>query len=156
MPNFKSNIAKHFHEVYFGGNWTAASFIDAIDDVNYEEATKSIGDLNSIATLSYHIHYYVRTVLHFLEGNEFNSSDKESFIVTGIDNESEWNSFKTSVKLEGERFSIMLDKQPLSRLNEFFIKEEYGSIYRNYHGIIEHTHYHLGQINILKKLIRSV
>lgn len=40
-------------------------------------------------------------------------------------------------------------------LKDIFIKEKYGNYFRNIHGIIEHTHYHLKQIVILKKLIRK-
>jgi hypothetical protein len=31
---------------------------------------------------------------------------------------------------------------------------KYGNYYRNLHGIIEHTHYHLGQIVLIKKLLK--
>ena len=31
--------------------------------------------------------------------------------------------------------------------------EKYGNYYRNVHGIIEHSHYHLGQILLVKKLL---
>jgi hypothetical protein len=31
------------------------------------------------------------------------------------------------------------------------VEEKYGSVLRNIMGVIEHTHYHLGQIVLLKK-----
>jgi hypothetical protein len=44
---------------------------------------------------------------------------------------------------------------PEEKLNDFFALEKYGTYQRNFHGLIEHTHYHLGQIAILKKLVRT-
>jgi len=42
---------------------------------------------------------------------------------------------------------------PESKLSETFLDEKYGNYYRNIHGIIEHTHYHLAQIVLIKKLL---
>ena len=36
-----------------------------------------------------------------------------------------------------------------------FVKPEYGNYYRNLHGLIEHTHYHLGQVALIKKLLNE-
>jgi hypothetical protein len=36
-----------------------------------------------------------------------------------------------------------------------FVKEEYGTFFRSVDVIVEHTYYHLGQIILLKKKIRS-
>ena len=33
--------------------------------------------------------------------------------------------------------------------------EKYGTYYRNFHGLIEHAHYHLGQIVLIKKLVAA-
>jgi len=35
------------------------------------------------------------------------------------------------------------------------MEEKYGNYYRNFHGIIEHCHYHLGQIVLIKKMLLS-
>lgn len=153
MKSFKTNLAQNYYEVYFGGNWTASSFIKTIEDISFEDARKEVYDLNSILTLSYHIHYYTHSVLNYLKGNSFVSSDKESFITKEIQSEHDWIKFKERASIEAKEFATKLEEVTETDLDDFFIKEEYGSIFRNYHGIIEHTHYHLGQIQILKKLI---
>ena len=40
------------------------------------------------------------------------------------------------------------------RAKEFF-HEKYGNYYRNLHGVIEHAHYHLGQIALIKKMFQN-
>lgn len=37
-----------------------------------------------------------------------------------------------------------------------FVMEKYGTYLRNLEGVIEHSYYHLGQIAIIKKQIKSL
>ena len=55
--NQSANIAKHFREVFFGGNWTTSNLKDQLSDVNWQEATTQVYSLNSIATLMFHKNY---------------------------------------------------------------------------------------------------
>jgi hypothetical protein len=54
---------------------------------------------------------------------------------------------------DAETFAGLIERLPESRLGETFADEKYGNYYRNIQGVIEHTHYHLGQIVLLKKLL---
>lgn len=42
-----------------------------------------------------------------------------------------------------------------AKLFEDFADPKYGNYYRNLLGIIERTHYHLGQIVLIKKLLKD-
>ena len=46
-------------------------------------------------------------------------------------------------------------KVPDEKLDEPFVKEQYGSCRRNIEGMIEYCYYHLGQISLIKKLLSS-
>lgn len=151
--NVSSQIAKHFREVYFGGNWTWSNLKDTLSDVNLQQATKKVHSFNTIATLVYHIHYYVIAVTKVLEGQKLDSSDKLSFDVPQFKSEDEWKLFLNKSLKDAENFAQLIEKLPEKKLWEFLVEEKYGIYYRNLHGIIEHCHYHLGQIVILKKLI---
>ena len=72
-------IAKHFRQVYFGGNRTSVSMKDILKHVNWQEATTQIHSFNPIAALVFHINYYVSAVLRVLQGEQLNASDKYSF-----------------------------------------------------------------------------
>ncbi len=61
--NLPSQIAKHVREVYFGGNWTSSNLKDNLADVNWQQATTQVYNLNTIAILVFHISYYVNAVL---------------------------------------------------------------------------------------------
>jgi hypothetical protein len=54
---------------------------------------------------------------------------------------------------DAENFASLVVQMPESKLWEIFSDEKYGNYYTNIHGTIEHTHYHLGQIVLIKKII---
>lgn len=151
--NNSAQLAKHFREVYFGGNWTCANLKDCLSDVNYIAATKRVGNFNTIAALTYHIGYFVRAVLKVLEGGPLDANDKFSFDCPLIQSEEEWQAFLNATWAEGERFARLTEELPDERWQEIFCDARYGTYYRNFLGIIEHTHYHLGQISLIKKMV---
>jgi len=56
--------------------------------------------------------------------------------------------------MDAEAFAALIESMTEAQCWEVFSEMKYGNYYRNLHGIIEHTHYHLGQIVILKKLVQ--
>ncbi len=146
-------IAKHFRDLHFGGNWTSVSLKEALKDVSWEQATTKVQDLNTIAVLVYHVNYYVAAVLKVLEGGSLDASDKFSFDLPPITSEAEWEALKTKVFTEAEQFATQIEQWDDSRFFEEFIEPKYGNYYRNINGIIEHTYYHLGQISLIRKML---
>ncbi|OYW20322.1 MAG: hypothetical protein B7Z54_01475 [Sphingobacteriales bacterium 12-47-4] len=49
----------------------------------------------------------------------------------------------------------LIEQMPESQLNEIFREKKYSTYHRNLMGMIEHTHYHLGQMVLLRKWIES-
>lgn len=153
--SFSKLIAKHLHEIHFGGNWTVSSLKEQLEDVSWQEAITQVKGLNTIATLTYHVSYYVHVDLKVLKGGELNASDKESFKTPLIASEVDWQRMKERIWKEAEEFAAHIEQLSDEQLRADFVKADYGNYYRNLHGIIEHMHYHLGQIALIKKLIRS-
>lgn len=153
--NVSTQISKHLKEVYFGDNWTYSNLQQHIKDVTWKEAIHTIEGINSIATLVYHMNYYVQEVTKVFEGNELKASDKLSFTHPPIKSQTDWDQFLETVFADALHFADLIDKFPSKKLTEDIAAPKYGSYYRNLHGIIEHLHYHLGQIVILKKIIRQ-
>ena len=153
--NTPKQIAKHFREVHFGGNWTFVNLKDTLSDVTWLEATTKYQDFNTIATLLFHINYYVNPVAKVLQGEPLNASDKFSFDCPRITSQGEWENLVQKALDEAERFALEIEKFDESKLFEVFSEEKYGNYFRNLFGIIEHTHYHLGQIALIKKMIRQ-
>lgn len=153
--NTSQQIAKHFKEVHFGGNWTCSNLRDNLADVTWQQATQQIYSLNTIATLVYHTHYYVHAVIKVFQGGELDAHDKLSFEHPPINSQEDWGNLLSKVWEDALTFETLLKKLPEEKLWENIAEEKYGIYYRNIHGIIEHTHYHLGQIAIIKKIIQQ-
>lgn len=148
-----SQIAKHFREVHFGKNWTWVNLKDTLEDVTWQQSTTRLESFNTIAALVFHIHYYVSVSLKVLQGAQLEAHDKYSFDVPPIQSEEDWQDLLDRMWAEAAAFAELVEQLPESKLWETFVDEKYGSYYRNLQGIIEHTHYHLGQIVLLKKLV---
>lgn len=148
-----TQIAKHLREVYFGGNWTFSNLKDHLENLTWEQATTQVYSFNTIATLVYHTNYYIVAALNVLEGGPLDSKDKYSFDLPPIKSQQDWQKLLDKVWADVENFAELIEQLPEQILSENFTDKKYGNYYRNLHGIIEHTHYHLGQIVLIKKII---
>jgi hypothetical protein len=151
--NLPQQIAKHFREVFFGGNWTSVNLKDSLADVTWQQATTKVYSFNTIAALVYHIHYYVGVVIPVLNGGSLDASDQHSFDHPTISSEEDWNELLNKKWKDAEKFAALVEQMPEDQLWQDFSDGKYGNFYRNIQGIIEHTHYHLGQIVLIKKLL---
>lgn len=148
-------IAKHFREVHFGGNWTSVNLKDSLNGIDWEQATTRVYTFNTIATLVFHINYYISAVIKVFEGEPLNAHDKYSFDLPPIRSQQDWEDLLNKTWTEAETFASLIEQLPDEKLMDSFTDEKYGNYYRNIHGIIEHTHYHLGQIVLIKKILQA-
>lgn len=148
-----SSIAKHLKEVFIGGNWTSVNLKDTLIDVNIQKANSKVGNLHSIAELVFHIDYFVKAIICVLKSNTLNAHDKFSFDLPAITSEPEWKDFIDVVISDALECSNLIESITDERLDDIFVDIKYGTYERNLLGVIEHTHYHLGQIVILKKML---
>jgi len=70
-------LAKHLRDLHFGGNWSCSNLKDQLSNVPWDLAIKQIDNANNIATLSFHISYYVNILKEVLEKKGLNGKDKE-------------------------------------------------------------------------------
>lgn len=151
--NLTAQIAKHLRDVYFGGNWTVSNLKDALSDVTWQQATTQVYSFNTIAALTYHVSYFVQALLTVLQGEPLNAHDKYSFDHPPILSQEDWDKLLNTVWSDVQNAVGLIEQLPESTLGDNFTDEKYGNYYRNIHGIIEHTHYHLGQIVLIKKIL---
>lgn len=148
-------LAKQIRSVFFGGNWTCSHLKEHLEGLNFSEAILQIDEFSSIATLTYHLAYFVNVQIEVLESGILNGDDKLSFQTPNFSSQKDWDDFLTTIWLEADRYVQLVEELPDDKLFEKFIDEKYGNYLRNILGNIEHIHYHLGQIVLLKKLISS-
>jgi hypothetical protein len=148
-------IAKHFRDVFFGGNWTDVNLKSTLSDVNWQQAITKVHNFNTIALLVFHINYYISGVTKVLQGGPLDISDKYSFDMPPIQSQQDWEKLVNKTFADAELFASLIEQMPEEKIVKDFPESKYGSYYRNINGIIEHTHYHLGQIVLIKKLAQQ-
>jgi len=148
-------LSKHFRDVHFGGNWTSVNLKDTLAGVNRQQATTKVHDLNTIAVLVFHINYYVAAILKVFQGDALDAHDKFSFDLLPINTEEEWQALVAKTLTEAAQLAVAIENLPEATLLQDFADPKYGSYYRNILGVTEHTHYHLGQIAIIKKMVTA-
>jgi len=149
-------IANRLREVLLNGQWIAnTNFKEQILSLNWKQATQKVGELNTIAAITFHINYYLKGLLHVFNGGELNISDKYSFDLPEIHSEMDWKIQVDDFLTNSEKFVQQVEQLPDNLLDQPFVDEKYGSYLRNIEGVIEHSYYHLGQVSLLKKIISN-
>lgn len=149
-----NTIAGRFREVMLNGKWIAnTNFRQALSEVSWEQANRQVGDLNTIAALTFHIGYYIGGVLEVIEGGPLAIRDKYSFDFPPIESQADWEQLQASLWERSERFAYAVERMSDEQLDAGFVDEKYGTYERNIEAIIEHGYYHLGQMILLKKLL---
>ena len=88
-----------------------------------------------------------------MEGEPLTSNDKFSFDLPPTQSNDVWENLKKKNFDNAERLAKLVEQFYEDRFDEDFTDKKYESYYKNIQGIIEHVHYHLGQIVLLKKMV---
>jgi hypothetical protein len=153
VMNVTAQIAKQIREVHFGGNWTDVDLKQSLDGVDWQQATAKVYSLNTIANLVFHMNYYVCSVMTVLKNEPLESKQEHSFDLKPINSAEDWEKLMDKTWADAADFAALVEALPEKILGETFAEEKYGNYFRNITGVIEHTHYHLGQIVFIKKII---
>jgi uncharacterized damage-inducible protein DinB len=150
-----AQLAQQVSASVFGENWTAVHLKQSLETVTWQQANTSIAGCNSIGVLTFHIGYYIQAILKVMQGEPLEAHDKYSFDAPAINNEADWKLLTTALYSNTELLTQLVANVETEKLNDVFTDEKYGSYYRNLLGVTEHLYYHMGQINLLKKMLHS-
>lgn len=149
-------IAKRFREVILNGTWIAnTNYKDQLSASDWKLATTPFESLNTIAILAQHIHYYISGMNNVFKGGMLDIKDKFSFDFPPIASQADWDAFLNTFWNDTEEFANWVEKMDIEKLKDFFTDEKYGTYHRNIDAMIEHSYYHLGQIVLIKKLLKN-
>ena len=150
-------LASRLQELFIDGTWIANTNYQMITmDVSLSEAVKTLGPHHSIADLVYHIDYYLAGILEVFGGGTLSIKDQFSFDRPTLHSESDWQSMVTKLLSDAQCFIEHVSSMSDEELESDFVNPKYGSYERNIEGVIEHSYYHLGQISLVKKLVRNL
>lgn len=145
-------------KVYVGNPWYGNSIKSILKDIDPKTAfTKVARNVHTIAELVAHIIAWREFVISKIEGdNDFKITQKLSFDWKRIDKDEKiaWRSLLNALEKNQSEFLTTLKK-----LDDDFLKLPVSR--RRYNieflieGSIQHDIYHLGQISLLKKMIKG-
>ncbi|WP_018627359.1 DinB family protein [Niabella aurantiaca] len=147
-------IAQHLMDVHQGNNWTDVAIAGTIADIDSREAFAPVPfSQNTIGTLLNHIAYWNRVVAERGRGIKPVIAAHNGFEISEPAPEL-WEEIKTTLFRSAQELSDVIRGFDEAKL-EAPVLPEHSSAYKNFQGQVEHVHYHLGQIVIIKKYLRS-
>ncbi len=150
------SLSTRLKEILTTGKWvTGTNFKEQILNLDWQDAIKKIDNLNTIADLTFHVNYYIAGVIKVLEGGTLEIRDKFSFDYPPIQCNQDWIHLVEKFCSDSEKFIHLVENMEEEKLYDDFFDKKYGNYHRNIDVIIEHTYYHLGQVILIKKLIKN-
>ncbi len=150
-----SLIAQHLIDAHEGNNWTEVSIADVLKDVTLEEAiTLTAASPNTIASLLHHLTYWNRVMVQRIAGNEVVIDEYNGFALPPLQTEDDWLQLKIDNNLSSHELAVAMIHFDDAKLEEPLVNGG-SSAYKNMQGAVEHVHYHLGQMMVLKKGIKT-
>ena len=147
-------IARQIREVLLDGTWVATNYKTQLSDITWKEATNKVGSYHTIAVLTFHIDYYLSGLIQVFKGGNLDIKDEHAFDAPAINSEEEWNQRIQKLLSNAEIFANIVEQISDETLMQPFKEEQYGNNYINIQALIEHCYYHLGQIVLIKKLLK--
>jgi len=146
-------LSNHLKGIFFGGNWTTVNYKEVLTDVSIDiiyEKPWPFYD-NTILALTCHVHYYTKIQSQVFQGGPLTGNDSESFLYPHWEREEDWQHFLHHMWEEVQTLAEVVAGKQDDFWTLDFGNGQYGNNYENITGLIEHAHYHLGQIVLLKK-----
>jgi Protein of unknown function (DUF1572) len=154
MSEITHELARHIREIHFGNNWTDVDMTMVLKDVTWQQAVATpIPNANSIAVLVFHMNFYLNYVHKSIKEGVYKFDHEDSFKVPPIQSEADWQALLQKTWDDAEAFAQTVEKQAIGRNFYNAVPPFQNSFYKNLQGVVEHNHYHLGQIVLLKKLL---
>jgi uncharacterized damage-inducible protein DinB len=148
------HIAQHVIDVHTGDNWTDVNIKNTLENISLQEAVAvTNASVNTIAALLHHITFYNEVALERLKGNNPFIGSSNGFDVPDLNEEKDWMELKKRNVESAQNLAEAIKEFPETKLFEQILPGS-SIVYKTLHGVIEHSHYHLGQIVIIKNLLR--
>jgi len=154
--NIKQHIAHHLVEVHRGGNWTDVSIAGTLKDVSWQQALMITPfSPNSIAMLLHHITYWNRIVALRGQNTEPEINESNGMNAPLLTSAEAWDELKKDNIYSAEELATIVEGYDIGSLYNPILPG-YSSAYKNFQGQVEHVHYHLGQIVMIKKYVQHL
>jgi hypothetical protein len=151
--NLKEHIAQHLMDVHNGNNWTEVNLAETLKNINWQQAiTVTPFSPNSIAMLVHHISYWNRAIAQRGRGAQPVINKENGMNAPAINDESGWEALKKDNLVSAHELATVIEGYDIGNLFSPILPG-HSSAYKNFQGQVEHVHYHLGQILMIKNFL---
>lgn len=149
-------IAQHVLDVHAGNNWTEVDLAHTLADVEWREAeTRTLASPNTIASLVRHLIFWNGVMARRAQGQPSEIGPANGFDAgPPLRTEADWHALLAELQRSGQALAAAIRAVPDEQLPAAILPG-YASGYKNLQGAVEHLHYHLGQLTLLKQLVRN-
>lgn len=152
--NIAAAIAQHVLEVHHGNNWTDVNIADTLRDVTLAEATAPTpGSPNTIAALVRHLAFWNRVMMRRAQGVGTEVDPANGFDGPPLQSAGDWAALQADLMQSAQELADAIRAVDEAKWSEPILPN-FSTTYKNLQGTVEHVHYHLGQLVILKNLVR--
>ena len=154
--NIAEHIARHLRDVYAGQNWTEVNLQTTLEDITYEEASQvTPASVNTIAGLVHHLAFWNRVMAQRIAGIRVEIPESNGYDSSQLTDADHWHNLKKDCFQSGKHLADVISVLSADQLQQEILPG-YPTAYKSLQGCVEHVHYHLGQIVILKQLVRAL
>jgi hypothetical protein len=151
-------IADQLRRAFTGDAWHGPPLIELLDGVRAEPAcTHLFPSTHTIWELVLHIHMYVRATIEATRGIAMPKwyGTEEDWPVVGDTSASAWAAARNDLFRDATELVDAIEEWSDERLTDTVPGREYD-FYILFHGVVQHSLYHGGQIAILKRAAGQV
>lgn len=156
-----SRIADQLRRAFAGDAWHGPSLHDLLLEITHQQANaKPLAAAHSIWELTLHIGAWKRAALASMHGVPMppfveNMPPEQNWPLIQDGGASAWKAAVENTLRAGSELSAEIERFGDERLGDIVPGRDYA-FYNLFHGIVQHSLYHAGQIAILKKGLQTL
>jgi hypothetical protein len=150
-------IADQLQRAFGGEAWHGPPLRELLTDVTWSQANaRPLASAHTIWEIVLHIESYVSAALEAAEGGVMPKiyQTPQDWRIVSDAGEASWTSTVKRLFAGGERLAAAIERFPDQRLLDVVPGREYH-FYQLFHGVVQHSLFHGGQIAILKRAVQS-
>lgn len=151
-----ARIADQLRRAFDGDAWHGPSLHDLLSEVTHEQANaRPLAAAHSIWELTLHIEVWTKAAMASMRGVPIpafveNMPPEQNWPLIPASGASAWKAAVENTLLAAKELADAIEGFGDERLGDTVPGRDYG-FYNLFHGIVQHSLYHAGQIAILKK-----
>lgn len=147
-------LSKLLKDHFNGDPWIDVQLLDSLKGLTAKEAARNINGLNSVWEIVQHMTCWRETLLQRIEGRHVPAPAHNYFFPLKDTSAAAWTAAIKQLKASQEALLDYLSNDNIAVIDEAPPGSNY-SRYELLQGVLQHDAYHLGQIVLIRKMLKQ-